>query len=1188
MDTQGNKDAEYVSYCLRTAKQEMKLADAGAALFILAAYSLVALTLVVVADHVRSGGLSPETRQLARWGYSAGALGLLAWLVLVPTARRISDLFAARAIERRHPEFRNSLISAIQLFRHRDLPGSMRAALAARAAGDLAVTGAWTAVDKRWIKRTALAALAASATFLMYGMLAPKPVWPSIRRALGVELPPPTRTQIVIEEPDPDLEVLVATPVRVIAVISGRRPEQAWVRFSLDGGATWLDDQQLALAPPPTTKTVDPKEQRRWRAVKPGRDVQQSLHYQVVAGDATSDIRLLRVRPYPEVAEVRIRCEPPAYTGLAATESQGGDVEAVVGTQVTASIKTTVPAESAPLLAFRKTKRGRLRTEAADETEMAFVGQFRVEADDEYSVDFRDRKGVRNRNPVVYKIQARPDAPPVVKLEAPEDGATLSANDSMELACEVSDDFGITQATLAFEIDARQGKIPLPLPKQERVKALQVRQAIPLSRLDVKPGDRVTWWVTAGDNRHNARGDLASQTTESEKRELRIRQEVSGKAGGATTAAATREGKTQEASPPPPSQAAKKKTAEPKPRTETSRPEKVDAPLTETTTSQRAERRIETDDELDEFIESHRRELAVLRQRLAQTDKQLQKTQATSSDRASQQDASGQAAPDENAQSSTPGGKTESGSLQGAKGQQGGAQPGVDRQSAEGQQQEAGQPSSEGGQAQKGQQTGKGQQQQAKPGPQPGGAQPSGQNEGSSTEDQSGQPQPQGSGKEQGQDEKTEADPKAGKGQQAGQGQQGPEGQEQQGQQQQQAQGERDSQSQPSGQDKQTGEDQQSSLKDEPETGQQSGEGKKSQGQEAGKARHPEGTQAGQDGQGQQPDQTDTNAQGQQPGESQQQGSSQQKGQGESQQGSQGQSSGKGEQGKGQQGQGEQGSEGQQGQGTEGKQSGQGQQPGESKGEGEGQGKGESSGQGKGQDGKGQAGKGESSGKSENSSSSTCKACGGKGCESCSKGKSESQSPGGKASADRTGGGGALDPTESGQATDDSTTTRPDLSGAEDLGSTSGNADDLAPTVDRADALVNELERQLRGQEPDPNLLDDLDWTPEQARSFVKEFKELKERSETQRRSRDVPQRVVRTPVREPGKDQWQEAKGRDAAVQGTSTLDRRGPDEINRLIEVRRQQVGPQYSALLEAYYKTVAGWRPSQPTTKPASAAP
>ena len=71
-----------------------------------------------------------------------GAVG-----VVMPMALQINDLYAARQIEGTHPEFRNSLISALQLGRHGDLPTAIRRAIAHRAAGDVSGVDVETVVN---------------------------------------------------------------------------------------------------------------------------------------------------------------------------------------------------------------------------------------------------------------------------------------------------------------------------------------------------------------------------------------------------------------------------------------------------------------------------------------------------------------------------------------------------------------------------------------------------------------------------------------------------------------------------------------------------------------------------------------------------------------------------------------------------------------------------------------------------------------------------------------------------------------------------------------------------------------------------------------------------------------------------------------------------------------------------------
>ena len=72
-------------------------------------------------------------------GLGAG-LTFAAMRVVQPLIRRVNALYAARAIEQTDPGFKNSLLSYLELRRHRDeLPKAALAAVEARAVRDLSL-----------------------------------------------------------------------------------------------------------------------------------------------------------------------------------------------------------------------------------------------------------------------------------------------------------------------------------------------------------------------------------------------------------------------------------------------------------------------------------------------------------------------------------------------------------------------------------------------------------------------------------------------------------------------------------------------------------------------------------------------------------------------------------------------------------------------------------------------------------------------------------------------------------------------------------------------------------------------------------------------------------------------------------------------------------------------------------------
>ncbi len=1203
MDTQSAEhtvDTDILRESLIRTRRRIKLCEAMSALMVLVAYSLLLVTAAVIADHIPADGLSEPVRHALRGIYLVGACGIVAALALVPMARKINDLFAAWVIEHRFPEFRNSLISALQLIGRGDLPGSIRAALAARAAEDVGAVDLRRAIDLRHLRRAALWAGAGLTLFVLYAALAPKPVIPSVRRLLGADLPAPTRTQILVEEPAPDFETLVGTPVKMVAQVTGRRPDQAHVRFSVDGGTTWLTDQQLLLDPPPTHRTIDPREEYRWRAVKPGRDVQQSVFYQFVAGDGQSQLRALRVRPYPTVASVSVRLEYPPYTRQSPRETDGGNVDAVVGTLVIVRITTSVRADHPPQIAFRKDKQHKLRTSADDRSGTHFTGRFRVDIDEEYAIDYRDQNGIANNDTVVYTVRARPDEPPRIEWARPEDDLTLSRDDSLDLAGRATDDFGLSEVLLAYEVGSRDGRLPLVAPSERPDREASIEKAIPLTRLRVEPGDRVAWWIIAKDNRCDATNHPTPQTTETTKRHFTVRE--------ATPPVVAERPKPQDDNAPTSTTETTSQTpavaqgpagTQPSSAPAATRPSRSTTMTPTTSTS----RPTSAPDDLRKFVERHRDELERLSKNLprrrtdehaaeaqrapsgkpkaaqtgtqpaaesdeaartspstresretvtaetaskTRTTRQPQKQQTRSDDnpagRKPTEPSAAEAKPtpsDNPAAPSTPTAdqrKAESPSQQGAPKDKDAPQSAEQPSSKNDQQDQNGDRPTNGP--------------SDKPSPQPS-ADPSSKQDSKQTDPASERPngnppdsQPAGPSERQPQD-------------QPGQNQTP---QDQSNRPDNKSPGETSSPKQApdaSPSDKASA-DQTGDQKTDKTNNDTPGQKETPDASPSEKTSDNTGGDQKADQSGDQRDSQD----GQQPGSPTNQDNA-----APSEKSQDAQSASKG---------------------TDGK-DGASQAPGDQKASGQNASPQQGSGQGKTENpsatGSQNTPEGQTSpqqGAPSNTpsdhsgplASDPSPAPSGQSKDSQSNGQSKLASP------QRTSGGGAAD--EAGQATSQPMpSTRPDLQPTA-IEQDPQNTAPLDASLNRAESGVNALDRLLRENQGDPNLLKDLGWTPEQAQAFIKEFRSLQDKQRAAAPRRSDTESTLRLPTRNPGDDRLRSGRGRDAAIRPGTQTDRREADDIKRLLEVRRQQVGDDYRDILEAYYRTMAAQPP--PSTRPA----
>jgi len=502
---------------LKATKQRIKRIWVYAALGAWLAGTVGFLLLFVVGDHWIPGGVPRSAGWAARMIYG---LGSLAWLVLavgVPLVKRIHDLYASRLIEHSYPEFHNTVTDAVQLGGHSELPGSMRVAIVERAAGELAEVDYLRSVPTRRLRQVAILNGCLLAGLLIYALFAPKPLLPSLLRAFGSKVSAPTWTRIMDVSPADGTSVLRGDPVRFSAWLAGRTPASACVRFSLDDGKTWVEGQQLNLRPPADGKAG------AWQGVKAGQDVQQSMLWQVVAGDAASVPRRLEVREIPVITTVQLHLEPPGYTRLPPSTQPGGDIDALVGTRASITALANVPVRDAILvIGMPPDDRRRILPPPPSTRPSEIAADLLVEKDDSYEVHFRDAWGQASRNPIRYTIRARPDVPPVIRVREPGPVTEVDHAGALPVSGWVEDDFGITRAAVALRLNGigQARELPLSVVAEPGERSGEISGQIDLEAVGARPGDFVEWWVCVWDNRENSQGQTDAQKTESEVRRI--------------------------------------------------------------------------------------------------------------------------------------------------------------------------------------------------------------------------------------------------------------------------------------------------------------------------------------------------------------------------------------------------------------------------------------------------------------------------------------------------------------------------------------------------------------------------------------------------------------------------------------------------------------------------------------------
>lgn len=289
------------------------------------------------------------------------ALGLVAYLASLPILYRrwiskplegsADPVRIALRIERAYPEFNDSLVSAVHFLDKEPAdrsssPGLRRAAIR-RATRKAERYEFDRAVDRRWVKRSVLAAviLAAGASWLAYSN--PGAARTALLRIAvpfgGTVTPTHTRIEIISPKPLPH-RMARGEPLDIRIGLKGVIPDRVFVAIRLEGGQP--SEQSYAVLPTEGT----PNAAELTARIEPTR-IPRDFEFRVRANDADSGWQKVHVLPPPVFAPLDGRPSPqihldyPAYTDLPPADLPDGSgvIECVAGTRVTLRAATDRP-----------------------------------------------------------------------------------------------------------------------------------------------------------------------------------------------------------------------------------------------------------------------------------------------------------------------------------------------------------------------------------------------------------------------------------------------------------------------------------------------------------------------------------------------------------------------------------------------------------------------------------------------------------------------------------------------------------------------------------------------------------------------------------------------------------------------------------------------------------------------------
>lgn len=483
---------------------------------------VAAIVGALVVYYVTDRGLSLPTG--IRLLLTTGWVVLLIWLsrqqLVWPLNLRLGEGDVAVAIERRFPELRERLISALQLAEMaatKANPRDQSQAMIDRVVADASTAVAtlrtdefltWRHVGRAWLAAGLAMVIAAP------GIITNREVVQVfLQRMFGADIAYPRQTSLFVELPPSDqdyhverdgdratLTMAAGSDLPILVRADGVVPRE--VLLMLEGGRGL-----------PSQVTTAVRGGGRFRHVF--RRVTDSFEFHARGGDddrGDLHVSVNAVRP-ARVGSIRAALQFPDYTGRAPAVQEGGAIEALEGTAVSLDVAPLGEVTGARLI-FQESgdivELTATRVEDDGGVRTVYRGGFAVRKTDRYQVELVSSDGLRNPQGASYPVIAVADAPPSGQILTPQDDGlnAVLPNGIVALRALVRDDFRLTAVTAEVLIGDRTAPVIRTLGSAAE---LQQAQAVltslhPLAGLlgdgaSVKEGESLTWNVILVDNR---------------------------------------------------------------------------------------------------------------------------------------------------------------------------------------------------------------------------------------------------------------------------------------------------------------------------------------------------------------------------------------------------------------------------------------------------------------------------------------------------------------------------------------------------------------------------------------------------------------------------------------------------------------------------------------------------------------
>ncbi len=447
---------------------------------------LVLLVVVLATDHF----LEPADFTMVVLAIAACACALTFTVSTLWSLRRIpSDTQVARFIEEQCPHLEDRLASATQI-----VGSGQSSALGGLVLVDAAAKARSIDVDRivSWnqVRGSILRGAATTLAFLVVLTAGSGP----LRRIAQTTWLYAFPYTVTLEIEPGDTRVVAGESVPIMARLEGAIGKPS--RTPLSVMVTDVDGQ---------TRTLDMEAtDGGYRAVVPL--VTADFTYRVNAAILVSDEFSVKTLFPPGVDQIDVAYQYPAFTKLPPrVETDGGDIYAPSGTQVTLTVYTDEPV-----------RRGRLDLEAGGWMPLVVLDErtlqtsFTVLSDDSYRVALVDNNGLSSPADIDYFIRTVLDRPPEVEITRPGGDLDVTPLEEVVIEARARDDFGLQRFELVYAVVGQSERSVDLLPSGSQ-RSANGRYTVYLEELVLEPGDFISYYARALDtNTGEGAGEVRS------------------------------------------------------------------------------------------------------------------------------------------------------------------------------------------------------------------------------------------------------------------------------------------------------------------------------------------------------------------------------------------------------------------------------------------------------------------------------------------------------------------------------------------------------------------------------------------------------------------------------------------------------------------------------------------------------